>query len=101
VVEEGLKRLSPSSCEILLPRAGQHTQTSRLTTLMVPFNNIERHAKTTKTAPETPHRTKNRPQETNRNQALSPQKFFSALNVHPYPILKYSTYYLLTTENNA
>jgi len=47
LVEEGAKRLLPSSSEISLPATPvQHTQTSRMPTLNFTLSNIERHAKT-------------------------------------------------------
>jgi hypothetical protein len=57
--------------------------TSRMPTWNFTLNNMEAHAKQAKTEPETLRRNMNSAQNTNRNPALSPQKFFSALNVHP------------------
>jgi len=57
----------------------QHTQTSRMPTLNVTHNNIERHAKTAKTEPKTPYRNQNSAQTANRKAQLQLQKIFSAL----------------------
>jgi len=70
--EEGAEPMYPSSSsEISLSHSThQHTQTSRIPTLNVTHNNIERHAKNTKTDPETPYKTRNSPQNTNRKAWL-------------------------------
>jgi hypothetical protein len=61
------KNFSCTHTNPLQPTASssQHAQSSRLATLMVPFSNIERHAKTAKTEPETPYRIPNSAQNAN------------------------------------
>jgi hypothetical protein len=80
IVEEDPTQLTlSSSFEIRFPASTY--QTSRMPTLNVTLTNIERHAKTAKTEPETPYKTSNRTQNPHRNMQLLLQKNFSALNV--------------------
>jgi len=73
LAEDGLKQPIPSSYTqpfTATAATTQHARKSRLTTLTVPFGNIERHAKTAKTDPETPCRNRNRGQTANRKAEL-------------------------------
>jgi len=71
------------------PSTLQHTQTSRLTTLMVPFSNIERHANQHRSAPvtekETASRNKNRTRNNIQNAFLAPSKKFFQTQRTPLP----------------
>jgi len=82
-IEEGAKRLSPSSFEISFPKAQQHRQSSRMPTLNVTLNNIERHAKTRKTEPETPTQQESALRTQTGNQNFYAEKFFSTQRTGP------------------
>jgi len=90
MVEEGLKGMSPSSStQSFSRRASQHALASRLATLNVTQTNIERHAKTAKTAPEnTNQNSEQRLEHKQKSRTFTAKKIFQT---HTNPLLPNET----------